>query len=85
MKMSKQSFILIFVCIFFNICHGQVTRFNTKKGPKAIGPYSTVSIYRGVAYVSGQIGLDPETGELVGPDVESQTKRVMENIHIILD
>ena len=40
----------------------QVIRFNTKKGPKAIGPYSTVSIYRGVAYVSGQIGISPETG-----------------------
>ncbi len=47
----------------------QVQRFNTQKGPKAIGPYSTASIYRGVVYVSGQIGISPQTGELVGPDV----------------
>ncbi len=47
----------------------QIIRFNTTKGPKAIGPYSTCSIYRGVAYLSGQIGIDPNTGELVGPDV----------------
>lgn len=46
-----------------------VYRYNTKLGPKAIGPYSTVSIYKGVAYVSGQIGINPETGELVGKDV----------------
>jgi enamine deaminase RidA (YjgF/YER057c/UK114 family) len=39
-----------------------VDRFNTKKGPQAIGPYSTVSIYGKVAYVSGQIGLDPKSG-----------------------
>lgn len=62
-----------------------VYRYNTKLGPKAIGPYSTVSIYKGVAYVSGQIGINPETGELVGKDVESQTTRVMQNIQIILD
>ena len=37
----------------------QVVRYNTQKGPKAIGPYSTVSIYKGIAFVSGQIGLDP--------------------------
>lgn len=63
----------------------QVQRFNTQKGPKAIGPYSTASIYRGVAYISGQIGISPETGELVGPDIESQAKRAMDNIQIILD
>lgn len=39
-----------------------IIRFNTKKGPQAIGPYSTASIYGGVMYVSGQIGLNPETG-----------------------
>ena len=39
-----------------------VYRYNTKLGPKAIGPYSTVSIYNKVAYISGQIGIDPSTG-----------------------
>lgn len=64
--------------------NSSVKRFNTEKGPKAIGPYSTASIYGGIIYLSGQIGLDPETGDLVGDDVESQTKRVMENIKVIL-
>ena len=63
----------------------QVTRINTKGGPKALGPYSTGSVYQGILYVSGQIGIDPQTGDLVGPDVESQTKRTMDNLKIFLD
>lgn len=63
----------------------KIIRFNTKKGPKALGPYSTASIYNGVMYVSGQIGIIPETGELAGDDVESQTKRMMENLKIVLE
>ena len=61
-----------------------IIRFNTKDGPQAIGPYSTASIYGGVIYLSGQIGLDPKTGELVGDDVQSQMKKIMENMQIIL-
>jgi len=63
--------ILINIHTSFNIYFpmSAVYRYNTKLGPKAIGPYSTVSIYKGVAYVSGQIGINPETGELVGKDV----------------
>ena len=61
-----------------------IIRFNTKDGPQAIGPYSTASIYNGVIYLSGQIGLDPKTGELVGDDVQSQMKKIMENMDIIL-
>ncbi len=63
----------------------QIIRFNTTKGPKALGPYSTASIFNKVMYVSGQIGIDPVSGELVGDDVESQTKRMMENLKIILE
>ncbi len=40
----------------------QIIRFNTTKGPKALGPYSTASIFNNVMYVSGQIGIDPQTG-----------------------
>jgi 2-iminobutanoate/2-iminopropanoate deaminase len=40
----------------------KLIRLNTNKGPKAIGPYSTATIHRGVMYVSGQIGVDPATG-----------------------
>lgn len=48
---------------------GKLIRLNTKKGPQAIGPYSTATIHRGVMYVSGQLGIEPSTGELAGKDV----------------
>ena len=39
-----------------------IITFNTTKGPKPLGPYSTAKIYKGVMYVSGNIGVVPETG-----------------------
>lgn len=56
-----------------------IETFNTKIGPKAIGPYSTATIYRGLMYVSGQLGIDPKSLELVSDDVEMQTRRAMDN------
>lgn len=44
---------------------GFIKTFNSVLGPKPIGPYSTAKIYNGVMYVSGQIGIDPKTSELV--------------------
>ena len=58
---------------------------STEKAPKAIGPYSQAVIYNGLAYLSGQIPLDPATGQLVPGDVAAQTERVLENIKAVLD
>lgn len=63
----------------------KLLRINTKKGPEAIGPYSTATVHRGVMYVSGQLGIDPTTGELVGKDVEAQAKKAMDNLKVFLD
>ena len=63
----------------------KVIRLNTKNGPKALGPYSTATVYQGVMYISGQLGINPTTGELVGSDVESQGKRAMENLKLFMD
>jgi len=57
---------------------------STEKSPKAIGPYSQAVIYDGVAYLSGQIPLDPVTGQLVGGDIAVQTERVLENLKALL-
>ena len=62
-----------------------VKTFNTLKGPKAIGPYSTVAIYNGMMFVSGQLGVDPKTLELVSEDVEEQAKRAFENLSILFE
>ena len=39
--------------------------FKTKKGPAALGPYSTATIYGGVIYLSGMIGVNPQTGKAI--------------------
>ena len=56
----------------------------TKSAPEAIGPYSQAVRYGDLLFVSGQIPLDPETGEIVSGDVEIQTKRVLENLEAIV-
>lgn len=57
---------------------------STDAAPKAIGPYSQAVIYNGVAYLSGQIPLDPATGLIVEGGIEEQTVRVLENLGAVL-
>jgi 2-iminobutanoate/2-iminopropanoate deaminase len=58
---------------------------STEAAPKAIGPYSQAIVHNGVAYLSGQIPLDPATGQLVGDgDIVAQTERVLENLKAVL-
>lgn len=57
---------------------------STEQAPKAIGPYSQGIEANGFVYVSGQIPLDPATGELVDGDIKKQVTRVFENIRAIL-
>jgi 2-iminobutanoate/2-iminopropanoate deaminase len=60
---------------------------STKDAPKAIGPYSQAVIATGrrMVFCSGQIPLDPATGEMVGgSDVREQTERVMKNLGAVL-
>lgn len=57
----------------------------TEAAPKAIGPYSQATLVNGnTLYISGQVGINPETGELVDSDIESQTEQVVKNISAIL-
>jgi 2-iminobutanoate/2-iminopropanoate deaminase len=56
---------------------GFIKTYNTVQGPKAIGPYSTVKVFNGTMYVSGQVGLDPKTGELISQDLEIQVRRAL--------
>jgi 2-iminobutanoate/2-iminopropanoate deaminase len=56
----------------------------TSDAPKAIGPYSQAVRLDGMLYTSGQVALDPATGELVGSDFTAQTRRVFENLKAVL-
>ena len=61
-----------------------VEALHTDGAPAAIGPYSQAVRSGGFLFTAGQIGLDPATGELVGPDVESQARRVFRNLAAVL-
>ncbi len=57
----------------------------TESAPKAIGPYSQAVTFNGIVYCSGQIPLDPVTGQIVEGDVAAQTERVLENLKAVLE
>ena len=57
----------------------------TDKTPAAIGPYSQGIIVDKFVYSSGQIALDPVSGEVVGSTIEEQTEQVMKNLGAILE
>ena len=58
---------------------------SSDQAPKAIGPYSQAVISNGVAYLSGQIPLDPATNQLVDGDIAAQTERVLLNLKAVLE
>jgi 2-iminobutanoate/2-iminopropanoate deaminase len=60
------------------------TAIATDQAPAAIGPYSQAVRAGDLVFTSGQIGLDPATGELVEGGVEAQTRRVLENLTHVL-
>ena len=57
----------------------------TDRGSKPIGPYSQAVRSNGFLFVSGQVALDPKSGEFVGTDIRQQTERVLENLKAILE
>lgn len=57
----------------------------TDKAPAPIGPYSQAVSVGDLVFLSGQIPLDPATGELVDKDIEAATTRVLENIRAVLE
>jgi 2-iminobutanoate/2-iminopropanoate deaminase len=53
--------------------------------PAAIGPYSQAIVANGMVFCTGQVALDPETNKLVGDDIETQTRRVLDNLSAVLE
>ena len=58
---------------------------STDKAPGAIGPYSQAIEFNNILFTSGQIPLDPATGEIVGTTIEEQAEQVMKNLGAILE
>ena len=58
---------------------------STNGAPGAIGPYSQAIIANGFVFLSGQVALDPASGQLVEGDIEAQTERVLLNLTAVLE
>lgn len=58
---------------------------HTPNAPKAIGPYSQAIAAGGTVYLSGQVALDPATGELVKGGFEAEARRVFENLRAVAE
>ena len=58
---------------------------STDKAPAALGPYSQAVSVNGLLFTSGQIALDPATGEIVGSDVQAQAEQVCKNLAAVLE
>ena len=59
--------------------------FLTRRGPKAIGPYSTAVISDGLCFLSGMVPVDPATGRLAAQDIRGQARQAFENIQTVLE
>ncbi len=60
-------------------------KINTPDAPAAIGPYNQAIRYGQFIFTSGQVALDPTSGELVGEDVQAQTHQVFKNLQAVLE
>lgn len=61
-----------------------MNKIHTDKAPAAVGPYSQAIKINGMVFTSGQIALDPATGEIVGTDIKTQAHQVMKNLMEVL-
>ena len=58
---------------------------STEKAPAAIGPYSQAIVVNGLVYTSGQIAINPATGEVEAVGIEAQAEQVMKNLGAVLE
>ena len=59
--------------------------YNTSNAPAPIGPYNQSVLAGGTLYISGQIAINPQTGQLVQDDIRAETRQVLENLKAILE
>lgn len=60
-------------------------KVETTKAPAAIGPYSQAISFDGILFSSGQIPINPATGEITGSTIEEQAEQVMKNLEAVLE
>jgi 2-iminobutanoate/2-iminopropanoate deaminase len=62
----------------------EIQKVETKNAPAAVGPYSQGTRANGFIFVSGQLPVDPRTGQLVAREIKTQTARVIDNVEAVL-
>ena len=62
----------------------ELQRITAQEAPKAVGPYSHAMVANDLVFCSGQVPLDPATGELVTGDIAAQTERILDNLAAVL-
>ncbi len=60
-------------------------RVHTVKAPEAIGPYSQAVVWGDIVFTSGQIAINPTTGQVEADTIETQTEQVMQNLKAVLE
>jgi len=83
--MKLMLIVIIFASMFTSILWSQKKMVETDKAPKPIGPYSQAVLVGNTLYVSGQIAINPDNGELVLCTIEDETNQIMTNIKAIIE
>ena len=63
----------------------KLKKISTEKAPQAIGPYSQAVVVNNMLYTSGQIAIDPKTGNVVDGGIKEQTAQIMKNLFALLE
>lgn len=83
-RVNFNYYLSIVLAFLFISCSSNKIVIYTSEAPAPIGPYSQAILINNTLYISGQIALDPQTGEIINGDIISETHRVMKNISAIL-
>ncbi len=62
----------------------EIKKIHTEKAPAAIGPYSQAMVVNGMVFTSGQIAINPASGEVEASDITGQTEQIMKNLKAVL-
>lgn len=83
--MKTRLIFLLFVVLAINlVAQNKIRVVKTYDAPEAIGPYSQAIESNGFLFLSGQVAIDPITNQIVGNEIESQTKQIFKNIKAVL-
>jgi 2-iminobutanoate/2-iminopropanoate deaminase len=75
----------ILKCTLATTSSSGIKIISSHKAPAAIGPYSQATVANGFLFVSGCLGIDPTTSQLVGDTVEAQAEQAMKNMEVVLE